>query len=339
MKKLFLLLSFFSLIFVYVPHSFAQSPCEDTSNPIRCGECDACGYCRGREAPDNWDSCSRCLYEEFRTAVPNAVAEDDNTLMVIGTVGEKARPITPALGKYYTQLGCLDTSMNSFTDPEAAGGLLNFILNRLIFPVSGVLAFLSLIYGAFLLATAQSNPEQIARGRGYIIGAIVGILFVIGVIFIIGFIAGDILKIPFFSTGIKVNINAAGVRNGNERDMIQDPQLAVLVNNEEIGRLTIPGVNGSPSASDYKTYTLSALELDSFDTQKDIIALYYTNDYCQRIYTCGGSGYHANRDIFMKSLTVDGKKCLKFANTADRLDRSPSAYFWWNGTATCIQWS
>jgi hypothetical protein len=194
MKRIFLLLSFFSLLFIHAPSTFAATPCDDPT--VRCAECDACGYCRGQQTPPgNWNNCTKCLYPSI---APGSTAIQDKTLLIQGTVGEKARAITPALGAYYTQLGCINTNIDSFTNPSAAGGVLNFILNRLIFPIVGVLAFLSLIYGAFLLATAQSDREQIARGKSYVVGALVGLIFVFGVVFIVGFIGADILKIPFF---------------------------------------------------------------------------------------------------------------------------------------------
>lgn len=195
MKKILILFSIFSIFFILPTPITALSPCDNPSDPPRYTECDACGYCQNRPAPDNWQNCARCLYPSL---APGVKAEENQTLIVCGEINEKARAITPALGKYYTQLGCI-ANINSFTDPAAVGGVLNFALNRLVFPIVGVLAFLSLIYGAFLLTTAQSNPEQIARGKSYIIGAIVGLLFVLGVVFIIGFIAGDILKIPLFA--------------------------------------------------------------------------------------------------------------------------------------------
>lgn len=331
MKKLLFLGVFIFSFFFFSPSSITAQTCETIG--VRCAECDACGYCRGREAAGNWESCAKCLYPSI---VPGTDPYADQTLIVQGTIGEKARAVTPALGKYYTQLGCINTNMDSFTNPSSAGGVLNFVLNRLIFPVVGVLAFLSLIYGAFLLATAQRNPEQIARGKSYVVGAIVGLLFVIGVLFIVGFIAGDILKIPGFSTGSRIKIVAAGIRNGGDRDLITDPEIAVHINSKEIGRLVIPGINSSPQLSDYKSYSL---QHSTFDPTIDTLSILYINDYCERIYNCGGTGPSANRDIFISSLEVDGKKCLKFSNSADNLDRSPAAYLWWNGTATCLQWS
>ncbi len=193
MRTMFLIGLLFTFFFISFPSQSSAQTCVDAG--VRCAECDACGYCRGRAAPGNWVSCRDCLYPELKAS--NPAPEEDKTLIIEGTIGEKARAITPALGKYYTQLGCI-SNINSFTDPAAIGGVLNFTLTRIFFPIVGVLSFLTLIYGAFLLATAQGNPEQLGRGKSYVIGALVGLVFVIGVVFIVGFIAGNILKIPGF---------------------------------------------------------------------------------------------------------------------------------------------
>lgn len=192
MKKILLYIFTLCFLFLIIPSSIKAQVCNDST--VRCSECDECGYCRGREAPGNWESCVKCLYP----ALPaGTTANMDKTLIIDPALGENAAQITPALGKYYTQLGCI-SNINSFTDPTAIGGVVNFTLNKLIFPIVGVLAFLSLIYGAFLMATAQSNPEQISKGKSYVVGALVGLVFVLGVIFIIGFIGSNVLKIPSF---------------------------------------------------------------------------------------------------------------------------------------------
>src|SRR3989344_4633582 len=172
----------------------------------RLAECDECGYCRGQSVTDdwksNWDKCRDCLYGES-DAPPNA----NQTLLVVEPTGgltaeekkEFARPIKTVPGKYYTQLGCIDTKLSTFQDPAAAGGLLNFLLTRLIFPVAGVLGFLALLYGAFLLITAQGNSMQIQIGKSYIIGAIVGLIFVFSSILLVSLVGGDILKIPWIN--------------------------------------------------------------------------------------------------------------------------------------------
>ncbi|MDA1316672.1 MAG: hypothetical protein O3B87_01455 [bacterium] len=165
-----------------------------TAPGVRCIECDACGYCLGKPAPGNWEKCSACIY-------PGASSDPtyNNTLAVDPDPGVNKPYRQPAKGKYFTQLGCIDTNLSSFQDARAAGGVLNFILSKVIFPITGILAFMSIIYGAFLLATSQDDQLQIQRGRRFIYGGIVGAIFTFSVVLIINTIGTDILKIPGFS--------------------------------------------------------------------------------------------------------------------------------------------
>lgn len=184
-------------------------------------ECDACGYCKGQEPPDNWASCARCLYPTIVTD-PNAlksVALANNTLVIIATQPDPDNPnniltnraVQPAKGRYYTQLGCLNTGALSFRDnPGAAGATVNFILNSLLFPIAGTLAFGTIIYAGFLLLTAQGDQMKIAQGKRMITGSIVGLVFTFGTVFIINIIASDILKIPGFSRGTKITMVGYG---------------------------------------------------------------------------------------------------------------------------------
>ena len=148
--------------------------------------CNACGYCTGMKPPGNLKECMKCLYPDF-------VDNPDGSLAVDPI---KNQPVQPKTGKQFTQLGCIDVGAAGFTDPGAAGGVLNIILNRLLFPITGVLSILALIYGSFLVMTAQDEAEQIARGKKWIYGAIIGVVFSFGAILLIRIIGGDILKIP-----------------------------------------------------------------------------------------------------------------------------------------------
>ena len=153
----------------------------------RYADCNACGYCSTQtKQPGNYKECMKCLY-------PNMTEQE--TLAVDPV---KNQPVPPATGKYYSQLGCIDVGAGGFKDPSAAGSVVNIILNRLLFPITGVLALLALIYGAFLLITGQDNPEQIARGKSWIYGGIIGVIFTFSAILIIRLIASDVLKIPGF---------------------------------------------------------------------------------------------------------------------------------------------
>ncbi|MBP7966871.1 hypothetical protein KAZ66_01230 [Candidatus Woesebacteria bacterium] len=153
----------------------------------RLASCNKCGYCKSNtKQPGDLQQCMKCLY-------PDYVDKIDDTLAVDPI---KNQPVQPLTGRYYSQIGCIDVGIAGFRDPTAAGGVLNIILSRLLFPITGVLSILSLIYGSFLLITAQDNPEQIDRGKKWIYGAIVGVVFTFGAILLIRIIGGDILKIP-----------------------------------------------------------------------------------------------------------------------------------------------
>ncbi len=201
--KLFFITSFVFFVLFFSPALvFSQE---------RLAECDQCGYCRESVKPGNWEKCAACLYPQVTPAT-----DPNGTLKVVPLAGNEnpdyARAVTPAPGRYYTQLGCINTNLNTFQDPGAAGGLLNFLLTRLIFPVAGVLGFLAILYGAFLLITAQGSPNQIQVGKNYVMGAIIGLIFVFSSILLVSLIGGDILRIPWL-TGNRINADLAKLRN------------------------------------------------------------------------------------------------------------------------------
>ncbi len=148
--------------------------------------CNACGYCVDKDPPGNLDACMACLYPDLEIIQTLAINPPDT------------KPPSPRVGAYYTQLGCIDVGIAGFQDASAGGGVVNAILTRLLFPITGVLSLLSLIYGAFLVMTAQGNADQIQSGKKWIYGAIVGVIFTFITIFLIRIIAGDILRIPGF---------------------------------------------------------------------------------------------------------------------------------------------
>ncbi len=65
--------------------------------------------------------------------------------------------------------------------------------------VSSGLAFLALLYGGFLVLTAQGNPQQVNNGKNTIIGAIFGLLLVVFSVFFLRLIGLEIIKIPGFA--------------------------------------------------------------------------------------------------------------------------------------------
>lgn len=162
----------------------------------RIAECDACGYCNGRTPPENWASCAECLYPVEYGINHNPTSNLTLKINEDPTADNFNKPPAPAAGKYYTQLGCLNTGLSSFTNISAGGGVLNFLLNYLIFPIVGVLAFMTIIYGAFLLLTAQGDQFKIAQGKRLITSAVVGLIFTFSVVLIINLIGANILRIP-----------------------------------------------------------------------------------------------------------------------------------------------
>ena len=154
----------------------------------RYAACDLCGYCPPNPAPQSWKACQKCLY-------PN-INPDSRTKESLIVNLETNLPITPALGRQYTFLGCIKSS-EGFTEEGAAGGVVQILLN-IIFSMSGGIAFLYLIYGSFIIATSQSSPEKLDYGRRVVYGAISGLIFTLGSVFVVKFIASGILKIPGF---------------------------------------------------------------------------------------------------------------------------------------------
>ena len=161
----------------------------------RYANCDLCGYCKditptppARNPPSTWEGCRNCLYP----SLTGSQAMENETLKVNPTSG---LPPAPASGHYYTSIGCINTSLGDFTQPGAAASLSTVLLG-LIFRTAGGIAFLYLLYGAFLVLTSQSNPERLEHGKKTIYGAVIGLAFVLLSVFITNFIANQILKIP-----------------------------------------------------------------------------------------------------------------------------------------------
>ncbi len=105
-------------------------------------------------------------------------------------------PIAPAAGRQYTFLGCLTTGAGTFQE-GGAGNVVQALL-RIIFSIVGGVAFLYLIYGAFIILTSQNEPGRLNYGRRVIYGAIAGLIFSLTSIMLVNLIAGQVLRIPGF---------------------------------------------------------------------------------------------------------------------------------------------
>lgn len=164
---------------------------------------DACGYSKVTKVdpndalsvkteyviPQGWEGCRKCLYP----ATTNAGNPDAKDTVKIDPATGKAP--TPAVGHYYTAIGCIATS--NFRSFGSAQGLVQPLLN-LVFGVAGGISFIYIIYGSITILTSRADPEKLNHGRRLLIGAVIGLIFCIGSVFIVNFIATNVLKIPGF---------------------------------------------------------------------------------------------------------------------------------------------
>lgn len=87
-----------------------------------------------------------------------------------------------------TAIGCIHTN-----PPELVKDFMTFVVG-----ISGGLAFLMMLLGAFQMLTSSGNPETLHAGRERLTSAIIGLLIVIFAILLLQIIGVDILKIPGF---------------------------------------------------------------------------------------------------------------------------------------------
>jgi len=156
----------------------------------RYAACDLCGYCQSNPPPQSWQACQECLY-------PN-ISSDPSTMESLLVNPDTNLPPTGAPGKQYTFLGCLGSGNSGGFTEEGAGGEVAQSLLNIVFAMAGGIAFLYLLYGSFIIATSQANPERLNYGKRVVYGAIAGVIFTLGSVFIVKFIASGILKIPGF---------------------------------------------------------------------------------------------------------------------------------------------
>lgn len=171
--------------------------------------CDACGYCKTTNTegkthsgstdellikkeyviPEGWEACRKCLYPETTNA-NNPDARE--TVKIDPATG---RAPTPATGRYHTAIGCI--SALNFRSMGSASGLAQAMLN-VVFGITGGVAFVYIMLGAFTIMTSRADPEKLNHGRRMLVGAVIGLLFSMGAVFIINFIGSTILRIPGF---------------------------------------------------------------------------------------------------------------------------------------------
>ncbi|OGK26686.1 hypothetical protein A2954_01120 [Candidatus Roizmanbacteria bacterium RIFCSPLOWO2_01_FULL_37_12] len=148
----------------------------------RYAACDLCGYCPPAKPPSNWEKCRLCLYPKA-----NKDPLSNETLIISDPASNKGP--TPVPSKAFIGVGCIDSSPS-----KATQSFLN-----IIFSISGGIAFLVLLYGAFVMATSHADPERLNYGRRLIRRAVIGLILTLLSIFIVNFIAYRVLKIPEFN--------------------------------------------------------------------------------------------------------------------------------------------
>ncbi len=87
-----------------------------------------------------------------------------------------------------TAIGCIHTSPVEFVK--------DFM--RFIIAISGGIAFLMMLLGAYQMLASGGNPDSLNAGRERLTSAIIGLLFVIFAILFLQIIGADILNIPEF---------------------------------------------------------------------------------------------------------------------------------------------
>jgi len=75
---------------------------------------------------------------------------------------------------------------------------IGFIL-RWAIGIGGGIAFLLIVYSAFMIMTSQGNPERLKAGQELLTSAIAGLIMLIFSVFILELIGVKILQIPGFS--------------------------------------------------------------------------------------------------------------------------------------------
>lgn len=88
---------------------------------------------------------------------------------------------------YWSGIGSIYTDLPSFINKNLFGIALS---------LAGVLAFLCIIYSAFILQTSAGNPERIKKAKQYLTSCITGLVLIIFSILILRIIGVDILRIP-----------------------------------------------------------------------------------------------------------------------------------------------
>ncbi|MDD5415435.1 MAG: pilin [Candidatus Daviesbacteria bacterium] len=93
---------------------------------------------------------------------------------------------------FKTAIGCIHTNPT-----ELIKDILTFVIG-----ISGGLAFLMMLLGAFQMLTSAGNPETLNAGKDRLTSAIIGLLFIVFAILLLQIIGVGILSIPGFGKGL-----------------------------------------------------------------------------------------------------------------------------------------
>lgn len=163
--SLFLCLSILSFLRFSVSFANAQTTA-----------CDLCGVCEGNPAiPNDYLRCTQCLYTN------PAVVDDSTQPPTIVT-----KPGGPKDEISWTVIGCLPTTPAAFTQK----------IVQFVTAIIGGIAFLSFLYGGFIVLTSSGDPERLTSGKKIISSAILALLIILFAVFLFRFVGITILKIP-----------------------------------------------------------------------------------------------------------------------------------------------
>lgn len=185
MKKVFLV----SALFLFLGFtSFIAFPRETFAVPPNSFECVPVGPVARCQPNTNTATClSDYIPNESTCTVYNGDAATCSKAG--GACIRKADPTCDGGNGIDTAIGCIPiTDTNLF---------IGFIL-RWAIGIGGGIAFLLIVYSAFMIMTSQGNPERLKAGQELLTSAIAGLIMLIFSVFILRVIGVDILKLPGF---------------------------------------------------------------------------------------------------------------------------------------------
>ncbi len=185
----------------------------------RYGICDPCGLCKNTELslagpvsiyqrPTNWDSCFKCLYSDIAAAPPENCPVDKievRTLNGTPVLDQNCKTLMvsdqneflnkPKQGRFYSDIGCISTGLDSFINPNASVDFVKKLLD-LVISITGAVGLIFFVKGAVQLLSSRGNPESILAGKETLRNTLIGVLFSLFALFIFRFIAEQTLRIP-----------------------------------------------------------------------------------------------------------------------------------------------